>query len=93
MYLISSKRSSAQQARVHCIAARSLVSPDDGFWQVLCALEGCRIVPCTYVQRSEERAHVCTHMPSLLMPCMWGRDQDGGTPSDDVVAYVVGSRV
>jgi hypothetical protein len=40
MYLMRSKRWSAQQARVHCIAARSLVCPNDGFWQVLCALEG-----------------------------------------------------
>jgi dual specificity MAP kinase phosphatase len=40
MYLMRSKRWSAQQARAHCIAARSLVSPNDGFWQTLCALEG-----------------------------------------------------
>lgn len=40
MYLMRSKRWSAQQAREHCIAARSLVCPNDGFWQVLCALEG-----------------------------------------------------
>jgi hypothetical protein len=40
MYLMRSKRWSAQQARAHTIAARSLVSPNDGFWQTLCALEG-----------------------------------------------------
>jgi hypothetical protein len=40
MYLMRSKHWSAQQARQHCIAARSLVCPNDGFWQVLCALEG-----------------------------------------------------
>jgi hypothetical protein len=39
MYLMRAKRWSAQQARQHCIAARSLVCPNDGFWQVLCALE------------------------------------------------------
>jgi hypothetical protein len=26
--------------RDYCIAARSLVCPNDGFWRVLCALEG-----------------------------------------------------
>jgi dual specificity MAP kinase phosphatase len=40
MYLMRSKMWSAQQARDHCIAARSLVCPNDGFWRVLCALEG-----------------------------------------------------
>jgi dual specificity MAP kinase phosphatase len=40
MYLMRSKRWSAQQARRHCIAARSLVCPNDGFWRLLCALEG-----------------------------------------------------
>lgn len=40
MFLMRSRRWSAQQARDHCIAARSLVCPNDGFWQLLCALEG-----------------------------------------------------
>lgn len=40
MYLMRSRMWSAQKSRDYCIAARSLVCPNDGFWRVLCALEG-----------------------------------------------------
>ena len=40
MYLMRSRQWSAQKAKEHVIAARSLASPNDGFWRVLCALEG-----------------------------------------------------
>jgi hypothetical protein len=40
MYLMRSRLWSAQKSRDYCIAARSLVCPNDGFWRVLCALEG-----------------------------------------------------
>jgi predicted protein tyrosine phosphatase len=40
MYLMRSRQWSAQKAKGHVISARSLASPNDGFWRVLCALEG-----------------------------------------------------
>ena len=33
-------RWTAEHARSHCQARRSLVAPNDGFWRALCALEG-----------------------------------------------------
>jgi hypothetical protein len=36
----ASKAACCVLRRDHCIAMRSLVCPNDGFWRVLCALEG-----------------------------------------------------
>ena len=38
-YLMRAKRMSAQAALDLCRARRSLVTPNDGFWRCLCALE------------------------------------------------------
>jgi hypothetical protein len=40
MYLMRSKHWSAQAAKDWVTAARSVACPNDGFWRVLCALEG-----------------------------------------------------
>lgn len=38
-YLMRASGWSAQQAREHCLARRSVVQPNEGFWQALCAYE------------------------------------------------------
>lgn len=38
-YLMRAQGLSAEQARAHCRARRSVVLPNDGFWRALCALE------------------------------------------------------
>ena len=38
-YLMRTQSCSAEQARAHCRARRSLVQPNDGFWRALCAFE------------------------------------------------------
>lgn len=40
MYLMRSKHWSAEKAKQYVIERRSLVTPNDGFWRTLCALEG-----------------------------------------------------
>lgn len=39
MYLMRHNHWSAQKAKEHCVARRSIVCPNDGFWRTLCALE------------------------------------------------------
>lgn len=39
-YLMRARLWSAKKARDHCVQRRSLVCPNDGFWRVLCSLEG-----------------------------------------------------
>ena len=38
-YLMKSRGWSAEQARQHCVALRSVVAPNPGFWRALCGYE------------------------------------------------------